>query len=103
MAAVVGRGLIEAIESAPSGITAEDIASVLGRILGGLGAAPEVGLRVLLTVITKTVLVYSALHLAPAAVHGFAPPARRVADALVEELRVQGAAITPAEQEQIGR
>jgi hypothetical protein len=101
MRAIIRRGLIEALESAPSGITAEDVAAVLGRILGGAAALPEAGFRALLAVVAKTVLIYSALHLAPAAAHGSAAHARRIGAELVDELRRQGASITPAEQAQI--
>jgi hypothetical protein len=101
MRAVMSRGLIEAIESAPSGISAEDVASILGRLLGGITAAPEAGFGVLLKVIAKTLVVYSTLHLAPAAAHGSVHHARQIADAMVDEFRHQGAQVTPAEQEQI--
>jgi hypothetical protein len=103
LASVLHAGVRQAIESAPSGITAEDVAAVLGRLLGGLAGAPETGFRVLAGIVVRALAVYTALHLPLIAGHGAAQHADEIARALADELRRQGASLTPAEQQAIAR
>src|SRR5690606_29856551 len=102
------------ISNAHTGISAEDIASMLGRILGGVagltGAVPaagkfaaETGLKAVLKVVAKTLLIYSALHLPAWTAHGAAAGADQLARALGAELRAQGVALTAEEERAIAK
>lgn len=95
LSAVVRRGVIEALLSAPNGIRAEEVAEVIGRILGGALRQPDTGLVVLLGIIAKTVAIYGALHAPLAVAHGLDPDA--LAQAMLDEIRRQ-VAVSPAEE-----
>lgn len=101
LSAVLGAGVRQALLDSPSGITAEDVASVLGRLLGGLAGAPETGFRVLAGIFVRTLTVYTALHLPLMVGHGVAQHPAELSRALSDEIRRQSISVTPVEQEQI--
>jgi len=109
---LVKRGVWVAIAAFPAGISAEDWASMLGRMLGGVAAltetVPEIGEVVVKTglkqvglVLAKTSGVYAALHLPAWSAHGAASMADRLARALADEFKAQWVAVTPQEERAI--
>jgi hypothetical protein len=95
--AVMGRGLREALASAPSGVTAEDVAAVIGRLLGGMTGAVETGLASFLKILTKTIAIYGSLHLPAMMAKGAMQDPKPVADAMVQELRTQRVLVSDTE------
>ena len=106
LGSLVKSGVWEAIISAPSNISAEDVASILGRCLGGVAAldeAVETGLKVVAKVVVKTLALYSALHAPEWAAHAAVSGADQMAKALADELRAQKVALTPEEEAAIAK
>lgn len=103
LSAVLQRGVVQVLQSAPSGITAEDAAAVLGRLLGGVAAAPETGFAVLAGIVARTLTVYTALHLPLLAGRGVAQHPTELSRALADELRRQQVSISADEQRQIAQ
>lgn len=98
LSGLMGRAAREALMSAPSGITAEDVANLLGRFLGGATGGADAGLNVLVRMIARTTVIYSAIHLPGAAAHGVAARRDDFANAMIAALREQHASLTPAEE-----
>ena len=101
LTAVLRAGVAQAIQSAPSGITAEDVAAVLGRLLGGVAGAPDTGFQVLAGIVVRTLSVYTALHLPLLAGRGVGQHPAELARTLADELRRQQVSLTAVEQQQI--
>jgi hypothetical protein len=94
---ILNKAVIEAIESLPDGFTAEDVASIVGRVLGGVTASSEGGFRVFLAIVARTLAIYSSLHALPLIAHGTANNSRKIAEDLAIEMGKIGVSITPAE------
>ena len=108
MSAVVSKGVWVALSQAPSGVTAQDIADVLGRILGGAGRVVS-GEVVEVTVFTGLwnvvgrPLIAAALHLPGAVVRGTVQQREAVAKAIIVEIKKQKINVSPAEATAISR
>jgi len=107
ISAVVSKGVWVALSKAPFGVTAQDIADILGRILGGAArvATGEVvfsGFAVLWNVVGRP-LIAAALHLPGAAARGTVKQKEAVAKAIIAEIIKQKVNVTPAEATAISR
>ena len=105
MKAIMERGSLEALCETPSGITGDEVAELLGRILGGIMSAGEKGielsLKVMLKLATKTAGIFSGLHLVPTAMHGASHHSQKMVEAIADEFRQQGTNLFESEKKQI--
>jgi hypothetical protein len=87
----------------PRGVTAEDVAYFLGRVLGNYGIAglPEVTLVPVLKVIGEYLLFVSALHLPSVTAHWVAADLRKDAGNLKARLAAAGVHVDEAEAAKI--
>lgn len=95
-------GFRAALGELPSGISDEDIANFVGRVLGGCVGAADPGFGVLLQVVAKTALIYSAIHLPVFVANAAANAGDQIGHAVAQSFREQRAAITPVEERAIG-
>jgi len=75
----------QALQSAGRGVSAPDIAYFLGKLLGGLGKAPELTLLGLLKVTAAALAVSVAVRTPGAAAHGAQDQARALTERLLRE------------------
>ena len=100
--ALVPGALWQALVSVPEGITAADVAAVVGRMFGGLANAPEAGLGTLLRVLAGGAST-AAGRLPAMAVRGGVGRAGAAADQFLQQLRSNGSTLSPADMEAIRR
>lgn len=86
---VLRNAAISGLLSAPRGITAADVAAILGSMLGGAAAAGDPGVRMLLKVL-KGMVTTTATRLPAMAGRGLAANVRTAADALIDQLQSNG-------------
>jgi len=87
----------------PHGVTSEDVAFFVGRVLKGIGGAPDVTLGAVVRIMTSVALIVGALHSPSIAAHGVAWAAEHNALALKEQLARQGIHVSKEEADTILR
>lgn len=107
MEAVIGEGAWAAIKSAPSGVTAGDVANLLGRVLGGahrglMGKAPEATLTALWNCVGRP-LISAGLHLPSTIARGTMQEKKAVSSAIVAAIKAQTINVSPNEAAAIQR
>jgi hypothetical protein len=95
---LLGRAVWEGISSAHQGVTAGDIAALLGRLLGGLASAPESGLQSLLVVL-RGMFTTLAVRFPAMAFRGGAEVSRAAIGEFVSKMRQAGVAVTAQDAE----
>jgi hypothetical protein len=85
------------ITNLPAGVTAEDIAFFVGRVMKGVGGAPEVTLGVVTRIVATVAAIVTATHLPGIAAHAAADAAQRTASDLRAQLAARGMHISDAE------
>jgi hypothetical protein len=89
-----GRDLVTEL---PSGVTGEDVAFFVGRVLKGVGGLPEVTLGAVLRVCATVAAIVTATHLPGITAHAAAATTARAATDLRGQLAAQGISISDAE------
>lgn len=88
----------EILVNLPSGVTAEDIAFFVGRVIRGVGAAgPDVTLGAIVKIVGTVAGLVTATHLPAMAAHGVAQAAGQKAAELKRALTSAGYTVTEAE------
>jgi hypothetical protein len=85
------------------GVTADDIAFFLGRLIQGAANAPEMSLRVLLRIFARVAILVTATHAPSIIVHAAYSAADRAADDLQRHLKAAGYTVTVDEASEILR
>jgi hypothetical protein len=71
LARLIGKAVaLNALKAIPEGLSSEDVADLLGRLLGGAAAAPSLGFRALAVVARKALATSTALRGPGASVRG---------------------------------
>jgi len=83
------------------GVTAEDVAFFVGRVIRGAGMAPEVSLGLVLKIVIQVGLLVTATHAPGMVVHAAESAAHRTEEELKEFLASMGYSITAAEAKDI--
>jgi len=83
------------------GVTGEDVAFFVGRVIRGAGTAPEVSLGLLLKIVVQVGLLVAATHAPSIVVHAAESAAHRTEEELKEFLASMGYTITAAEAKDI--
>jgi hypothetical protein len=87
----------QVVTDLPSGVSAEDVAFFIGRVIKGVGGAPEVSLGAVVKIVASVAGIVALLHLPSIAAHGVATSAERNALALREQLARQGIHVSKEE------
>jgi hypothetical protein len=92
----------EIVTNLPSGVTAEDVAFFLGRVIKGVaGAGPELTIGALVKIVRTVALLVTATHLPGIAAHGIGHAAGAKAAELKKQLQAAGYTVTEAEAKTI--
>ena len=92
----------ELLVNLPKGVTANDIAFFLGRVIrGGAAAAPNIGILAISRIVVVTAAVVGALHLPNIAAHTVASEAKKHAAEYQRKLSEAGYTVTLEEAEAI--
>ncbi|MCW5979538.1 MAG: hypothetical protein KIT09_15780 [Bryobacteraceae bacterium] len=87
----------EFLVNLPNGVTAEDVAFFLGRVIKGAGGVPELTLGQLAKVVARVAVVVGSLHAPSMAARGMASAAATNAAALKAQLAAQGLRVSQEE------
>jgi hypothetical protein len=74
----------------PKGVTAEDVAFFVGRVVEGVGGAPDVTLGAVVKIVAPVAGIVAVLHLPSIAATGVAAAGEQRSETLKEELARQG-------------
>jgi hypothetical protein len=97
----IGR---EIFNNLPSGVTAQDVAFLIGRVIRGCAAeGPELTIRAFLKIVLTVTALVGATHLPAIAAHATAHVAEKNAELLRSELAANGYDITSEEAKAILR
>jgi hypothetical protein len=93
----------EILVDLPRGITAEDVAFFLGRVIKGVGGLPEVTIGAVIKVAVVVAGIVTLTHLPGMAAHGVAAAARESGEKLRAKLAAEGIVVSEAEARAILR
>jgi hypothetical protein len=99
---LLGAASWEALSSVPQGISGEDAAITFGKLLGGLSAGPDLGIRSFLRAVRSAVATFT-MRVPAMAARGGAARARVAADELIHQFNQRGIQLTGADANEIRR